>query len=66
MPGHVSVDTLILEEREGKTFLTAHTRLETPEDRDEMLRSGMEEGANETWERLAEYVAHLSTPRHKE
>jgi uncharacterized protein YndB with AHSA1/START domain len=56
MPGHVSVDTLTLEEEDGKTRLTATSVFDTVEDRDGMLQSGMEEGAAETWDRLAEYV----------
>jgi uncharacterized protein YndB with AHSA1/START domain len=58
MPGHVMVDTYAFEAVEGGTRLTARSRLETdsPEALDEMLRSGMEAGAIETWERLAELV----------
>jgi uncharacterized protein YndB with AHSA1/START domain len=56
MPGHVSVDTLTLEERDGKTTLTARSVFDTVEDRDGMLQSGMEEGAAETYDRLDEYL----------
>jgi uncharacterized protein YndB with AHSA1/START domain len=56
MPGHVSVDTLTLEEQDGKTKLTATSVFDSVEDRDGMLKSGMEEGAAETWDRLAEYL----------
>jgi len=57
MPGHVSVDTLTLEDLGGgKTKLTAHSLFDSVEDRDGMLQSGMEEGASETWDRLAELV----------
>jgi uncharacterized protein YndB with AHSA1/START domain len=59
MPGHVSVDTLTLEEHDGKTTLTARSVFDTVEDRDGMLRSGMEEGAAQTWDRLEEYVEKL-------
>ena len=59
MPGHVSVDTLTLEEQDGKTTLTATSVFDTVEDRDGMLQSGMEEGAAETWDRLAEYLEVL-------
>lgn len=56
MPGHVSVDTLTLEERDGKTTLTATSVFDSIEDRDGMLQSGMESGAAETWDRLDEYL----------
>jgi uncharacterized protein YndB with AHSA1/START domain len=59
MPGHVSVDTLTLEEQDGKTTLTATSVFDSVEDRDGMLQSGMEEGAAETWDRLAEYLEVL-------
>jgi uncharacterized protein YndB with AHSA1/START domain len=59
MPGHVSVDTLTLEEQDGKTVLTANSVFSSVEDRDGMLQSGMESGAAETWDRLAEYLEEL-------
>lgn len=61
MPGHVSVDTLTFEEQEGRTTLTATSVFDSVEDRDGMLGSGMEEGASETWDRLAEYLEELRT-----
>ena len=60
MPGHVSVETLTLVERDGKTTLTTRSVFETKEDRDGMLQSGMETGAAETWERLAEYLGTIA------
>lgn len=59
-PGHGSVDTLTLEELDGRTTLIATSVFRTVEDRDAMLGSGMEEGAAETWDRLAEYLEALS------
>lgn len=56
MPGHISVETMTLTEHNGKTTLTAVSRFDSVEDRDGMLQSGMEDGANETWNRLAEYL----------
>jgi uncharacterized protein YndB with AHSA1/START domain len=56
MPGHVCVDTLVLEERDGKTTLTATSVFDTVEERDGMLASGMEEGANESLDHLAELL----------
>lgn len=58
-PGHISVDTVTFTESDGKTTLTALSVFDSVEDRDAMLQSGMEAGANETWDRLAEYVATM-------
>jgi uncharacterized protein YndB with AHSA1/START domain len=58
-PGSVSVETLTLEEHDGKTTLTATSVYNTVEERDGMLQSGMEEGAKETMERLDEYLEIL-------
>jgi uncharacterized protein YndB with AHSA1/START domain len=59
MPGHISVDTLTLEERDGKTTITATSVFDSVEDRDGMLHSGMESGAAETYDRLDEYLEVL-------
>ncbi len=58
-PGHVSVETLTLEEHDGKTTLTSTSVFDSVEDRDGMLGSGMEEGAAETYDRLDEYLEVL-------
>jgi uncharacterized protein YndB with AHSA1/START domain len=61
MPGHISVDTLTLEEiGDGRTKLTSHSLFDSVEDRDGMLQSGMETGAAETWERLAELLETMT------
>jgi uncharacterized protein YndB with AHSA1/START domain len=60
MPGHVSVETLTLVEEDGKTIYTSTSVFDSVEDRDGMLQSGMEEGASETMDRLAEYLETLS------
>lgn len=58
MPGHIIVDSAIFEALpDGKTKLTITSRFASVEDRDGMLQSGMESGANETWDRLAELLA---------
>jgi uncharacterized protein YndB with AHSA1/START domain len=57
MPGHVSVDTLTLEDMGGgRTKLIAHSLFDSKEDRDGMLQSGAETGAAESWDRLAELL----------
>lgn len=57
MPRHISVETMTLEERDGKTVATVRSVFASPEDLQGMLGSGMEEGARESWDRLAEYVS---------
>ena len=59
MPGHVLLETVTFEEQNGKTKLTVTGSFQSVEDRDGMLHSGMEEGANESYERLAELLATL-------
>lgn len=61
MPGHVVVDTAVFEALpDGKTRLTVTSLFASVEDRDGMLASGMEGGANETWDRLAELLEGLN------
>jgi uncharacterized protein YndB with AHSA1/START domain len=58
MPGHVAVDTAVFEELPGgKTRLTTTSSFASQEDRDGMLASGMEGGANESWDKLGELLA---------
>ena len=63
MPGHIAVDAAQFDERDGKTTLTVTSTFTTKEERDGMLQSGMEGGANETWDRLAELLAQLQAAR---
>lgn len=57
MPGHVALDTLTLEEIDGRTKLTTRSVFQTIEDRDGMVQSGMEQGASESMDRLEELLA---------
>ena len=59
MPGHISVETLVLEEHDGKTTLTSTSVFASKEDRDGMLQAGMEAGANESMDKLAELLAAM-------
>jgi uncharacterized protein YndB with AHSA1/START domain len=59
-PGHVSLQTLTLEERGGKTLLRMNAVFQSVEDRDAMLESGMEDGSNEGYERLDELLARFA------
>jgi uncharacterized protein YndB with AHSA1/START domain len=61
MPGAVMLDSLTLDEHDGKTVLNATSTIESgsPEAVEAMVQSGMEEGAAETYDRLEEYVRTL-------
>ncbi|MEA2682206.1 MAG: hypothetical protein QOK05_534 [Chloroflexota bacterium] len=60
VPGHIAVDNVTLEEHDGQTTLTIRTVFASVEDRDGMLNSGMEGGATESHDRLAELLAEIS------
>jgi uncharacterized protein YndB with AHSA1/START domain len=58
MAGHISVDTMTLEDiGGGRTRVRVRSVFTSKEDRDAVLQSGMESGANETYDRLAEILA---------
>ncbi len=59
MPGHVLLETVKFEEYEGKTKMAVTSVFQTVEDRDWMLKSGMEEGSVETWDRFAELLTKV-------
>ena len=56
MPGHVLLETVTFEERNGKTLMKDVSVFQSVEDRDGMIQSGMEGGAEESWDRLAELI----------
>lgn len=58
-PGHVALDTFTLEQVDEGTRVVAQSVFQTVEARDAMVASGMEEGARELWDRLAELVERL-------
>jgi uncharacterized protein YndB with AHSA1/START domain len=60
LPGHIMVETVTFEEHAGQTKVSVTGYFESTEDRDGMLTSGMEAGANESNERLAELLATLA------
>ncbi len=63
MPGHVSLETCTLEDIGGRTRVTTRSVFQTVADRDDMLRSGMEEGVFETMDRLVELLAKYDVDR---
>jgi uncharacterized protein YndB with AHSA1/START domain len=58
-PGSVGLETAMLEERDGKTYMTAVSLAPSVEARDGIVASGMESGARETYDRLEEVVEGL-------
>jgi uncharacterized protein YndB with AHSA1/START domain len=61
-PGHVSLDTVVFEERGDKTVVRTHSVFQSVEDRDAMVEHGMSRGVTEGFERLDEVLASLGTP----
>ena len=60
MPGHISVDSLVFEDLGGRTRIVGTSVFDSVEDRDGMIQSGMEEGAGEVYNRLADYLRTMS------
>ena len=60
MPGHVLLETVTFEEHDGQTKVTVTSLFRSAEDRDGMLQSGMEQGANESQDRLAELLGSMA------
>ena len=60
MPGHVLVETMTFDEADGKTTITTNSLFDTTEERDGMIDSGMESGAAESYDRLAELLATMA------
>jgi uncharacterized protein YndB with AHSA1/START domain len=59
--GHISIDDALFIDEGGKTRLVVTSTFTGKADRDAMLDSGMEQGARETWDRLAELVEEPRT-----
>jgi len=62
--GHVSLEVTTFEELpDGRTKLTTQDVFMSVADRDGMLQSGMEEGVNESYDRLEELLAKMKSKR---
>ena len=59
MPGHVLLETITLEEKDGKTFITDSSVFQSVEARDGMIEAGMESGAAESFELLDELLVAM-------
>ena len=60
MPGDVAIDTVTLEDLgDGRTKVVSTSLFHTAEERDGMLKSGMETGLNQSYEALDRVLAKL-------
>ena len=60
-PGHVSLDTVVLEDLGGgRTRVRGHSVYQSLEDRDAMVEGGMEAGLTDGFDRLADLLSRLS------
>jgi uncharacterized protein YndB with AHSA1/START domain len=58
-PGHVCLEVLTLEERDGRTLVRTLSSFQSVADRDSMIEAGMESGVREGEERLRELLDEL-------
>ena len=59
MADHVSLDTMTFEAIDGRTKMTSVSVFQTPEYRDGMMESGMEEGVDDGDDRIDELLKTL-------
>lgn len=59
MPGHVLLETITFEDHNGKTRIIDLSVFQSVADRDGMIQSGMEGGAQDTWDRFEELLKTL-------
>jgi len=64
VPGRPSLETMTLEDIGGRTRMVTHSVFQSLEDRDGVVQSGMQTGAAETHDRLAELVAERLKDMH--
>ena len=60
MAGHVLVERYEFTEQDGRTTVTCSSTFDNREDRDGMIESGMQEGAEQSYRALDAYLAGLS------
>ena len=59
MAGHVAVERCVFTENNGRTTVTSTTTFDTKADRDGMLESGMEAGAEQSYQALDAYLRKI-------
>lgn len=62
-PGHVALESMTFEERDGKTIVRQTSVYQSVADRDSMIESGMETGLSEGYERLDELLSEMLVAR---
>lgn len=55
-----TLNTLVLSEKDGKTTISQRVRYPSKEARDAALKTGMQEGVSESFDRLAEHLATMA------
>jgi uncharacterized protein YndB with AHSA1/START domain len=63
VPGHVLLGTTIFEALGNKTRMVAQNVFQSVADRDGMVASGMQEGSDESYDRLAELLEKMKAGR---
>ncbi len=61
VPGHVALQTATFEPLGNKTKLVAQIVFQSVMDRDGMVASGMQDGSDESMERLAELLERMKS-----
>jgi uncharacterized protein YndB with AHSA1/START domain len=59
LAGHVAVERVDFTEQDGRTTVTSLTTFDSKADRDGMLESGMESGAEQSYRALDDYLAKI-------
>ncbi|MGK5681706.1 SRPBCC family protein [Actinoplanes sp. URMC 104] len=59
MAGHIVTEQYVFSEENGRTTVTSTSTFDTREDRDGMIQSGMEGGANQSYDALEAYLTKL-------
>jgi uncharacterized protein YndB with AHSA1/START domain len=62
-PGHVSMDTVTFEDRDGGTVVRTNSVFQSVEARDVMVQAGMADGMDQGYERLEELLGTLTADR---
>jgi uncharacterized protein YndB with AHSA1/START domain len=62
LPGKVSLETTKYEDQDGGTLLTTTSIFQSVEDRDDMMASDMQEGSDQTMDRLEELLTKMQVP----
>lgn len=61
MPSHVLLETVKMEEMDGKTKVTDINVFQSVEDRDNMVETGMKGGVDESYDRFVELLKEFQT-----